>query len=249
VKVVKPPDVPKRNVLLYGPPKTGKTIGAATAPGPLLYLNTDLPNATYGAHKRSQGRLLEVHYESFMDTVVPLGLQAASGEPIVLDDTQIETVVIDPVGELYRRVLEELSQRAIRPTTPTYGATGVHVERLLRALCENPCVNVVLVLHSLSEKDEATGEIERLPGTGTKNPALGVKLMGMVDVVGFTARLETAEGPKYVAQLVDAKGRHGGDRFDLGLGEYAEINIAEWFGENPVKQDEKANETQEVAAA
>lgn len=34
------------NILLYGPPKTGKTVGAATAPGPILYLNADRPNAT-----------------------------------------------------------------------------------------------------------------------------------------------------------------------------------------------------------
>lgn len=90
-------------------------------------------------------------------------------------------------------------------------------------------VNVVLVAHDLPIKDEANGEVERLPATGTNNPALGRKLMGMVDIVGFTAVVEQSDGTyDYVAQLVNAKGRRGGDRFDV-LGPFRKTDLAEWF--------------------
>src|SRR6187402_2452551 len=47
------------NVFLYGPPKTGKTMGGASAPGPILYLNGDRPNAVVMA-KRKYGDKLHI---------------------------------------------------------------------------------------------------------------------------------------------------------------------------------------------
>lgn len=222
MKFVTPPAAPKTNVLLYGAPKSGKSTAAASAPGPVLYLNTDLPNATWFAHRQHPG-LLEVQYEGF-HTMVEIvdSIQKKSLDPVP------QTVVIDPVSELYRRLLEELSQRAVAPSLPTYGAVGVHVERFCRALCEAD-VNVVFICHDLPVKDESNGEVERLPATGTTNPALGRKLMGMVDIVGFTAVMEKDDGGHdYVAQLVNAKGRRGGDRFNV-LGAFRPLDLAEWF--------------------
>jgi len=46
LQLVTPSEDPNTNVLLYGPPKSGKTVAAASAPKPLLYLNADRPNAT-----------------------------------------------------------------------------------------------------------------------------------------------------------------------------------------------------------
>jgi hypothetical protein len=231
MKFVKPPLVPKRNVLLYGPPKTGKTAGATSAPGPVLLLNADLPNATWYAHSRaSKGHeIREVEYEGFK-TLTEIG------QGLVKGTLDAETIVIDPINELYRRLLEEFSNRAVSPSLPTYQTVSVQLERFFRMLCEDQTVNVVLVAHEMPVEDEATNTIERLAATGTKNPSLGQKLMGMVDVIGYTAVVEREDGENaYVAQLVNAKGRRGGDRFDV-LGNFREMDLTEWFSLGP--QDE-----------
>jgi hypothetical protein len=242
LKVVDPPTGSKRSVLLYGPPKTGKTTGATSAPGPVLLLNADLPNASWFAHTRRDD-LVEIGYESFKDTLIAVGKGIADNDPTFGGLTPpIATIVVDPINELYRHVLEELGQRAVSPSLPTYQATSVHLERFCRSLCQTPIMNVVFVCHDLPVKDESSEEVERLPATGTNNPALGRRLMGMVDIVGFTAVLETEEeGFRYVAQLVNAKGRRGGDRFD-SLGPFREMDLTEWFAEPLTRETEEQME-------
>jgi hypothetical protein len=210
------------NVLLYGPPKSGKTVGAASAPGPILYLNADRPNATRFAHRLHGDQIKEAMpqgFQSLVDVVTEITNNADA----------YGTVVVDPIGELYRVILEDLSGRAVRPKINEYGDTGVHLERFCRALCELP-VNVVFVLHETAQKDEDSGGFERLPYTGTSNPALSAKLMAMVDVIGYTGvvQAEGEEAPKYVAQLFSGHGRRGGDRFGA-LGKAREVNITEWL--------------------
>lgn len=207
------------NTLLYGPPGTGKTTGAASAPGGTLYLNVDLANATRSARRRNSG-LMEVRYEG-LQTLLDI-VQAVTS-----NDGRIDTVVVDPIGELYRRLLMEASGCAARPTLQQYGDTSTHVERFVRSLCEFD-VNVVIVAHETISKDESTGFHERLPFTGTGNPALGAKIMGMVDVIGYTGAVETDGVTKYVAQLVPTEGRRGKDRFDV-LGAWREVNLSEWY--------------------
>jgi hypothetical protein len=242
MRVVTPPTGQKRSVLLYGPPKTGKTAGAASAPGPVLLLNADLPNASWFAHSRRED-LFEVEYESFKQTMVAIGKGVADDDLTFGGMVPpIATIVVDPINEMYRHLLEELSGRAVSPSLPTYQATSVHLERWCRALCKAPTLNVVFVCHDLPVKDESNGDVERLPATGTNNPALGRRLMGMVDIVGFTAVQEVeGEGFRYVAQLVNAKGRRGGDRFDV-LGPFREMDLSEWFAEPLTRETEEQKE-------
>jgi hypothetical protein len=212
--------VPKRNVLLYGPPKTKKTTAACSAPKEVLLINADLPNAPWYA--RSRYEVKELDYKGFAQL---MEIQALAQTP----KCPFETIVVDPVGELYRLLLEEFSNMAISPSLPTYQAVGTHIERFCRALCKSPYVNTVLVCHEHPVKNEVLGGVENLPWTGTQNPALGMKLMSMVDVIGFTGVIEREDGElEYVAQLVSGKGRRGGDR-SHSLGSYRALDLGEWF--------------------
>jgi hypothetical protein len=211
------------NILLYGPPKTGKTVGAASAPGPILYANAERPNATRYARKLHGDKIKEVKVE---------GLATMIGiiEEVQANPDKWETVVIDPLADFYRILLEGLSGRALSPQIQIYGDAGVHMERFCRSLCDAP-VNAVFVAHELKEKDEDSGGFDYLPLSTTKSgsPTFSAKLMAMVDVIGYTGIVpgENDEPPVYLAQLVASKGRKGGDRFGA-LGKSREVNISEW---------------------
>ena len=214
--------VPDVNVLLYGKPKTGKTVGAASTPGPILYINADRPNAL---------RMARSHYPTKqIDEVKVHDLQTLIDVINELTENKVgyKSVVVDTVAELHRKVLEGLSGRAIRPQINHYGDVSVHLERFERALCDLP-VNAVFVLHETSQKDEDTGGYERTPFTGTNNPAPAAKLSAMVDIIGYTGVVagEGDEGPRYLAQLVATGSRQGGSRF-ASLGPLRDVNITEW---------------------
>lgn len=233
MEFVKPPDIPTANILLIGPPKTGKSIGAATLPGQLLFLNADLPNATREVHKRNPGgRVLEPEMPVFVKGgkgVIELMSEIA--RDVMGGSKVLDGVIVDPIGELYRRLLEEQADRATRPDFRIYGDVGVHIERFCRALCEAP-INVVIVCHDFAVKDDSLGEMVRMPWTGTKSGSevLGQKLLGMVDIVGYTGVVydDEIDETRYVAQLVNAKGRPGGDRFNL-LGPVRNLALDEWM--------------------
>ena len=217
-----PPSGVKPNVLLYGSTKVGKSWGAASAPGPILYINTDRPNAVAKVWDLNHEKMLVPRWQGLSTLIDSVHL--------VQGKHDYETVVLDTVGDTYRSLVEEFSGRALRPQIGYYGDAGIHIERFCRAMCENPSVHFVCVCHELPVKDEESGGMERLPFTGsTSNPTLGQKLSAMVDVVGYCGTSTDEEGEtKYMAQLVNSKGRRGGDRFDL-LGAARTIDLTEWF--------------------
>jgi hypothetical protein len=226
------------NTLLYGPPKVGKSTGAASAPGPVLYLNGDTPNAVRFAHAKFGNAIREVRVK---------GLQTLVDATAAIKAGDFASVVIDPISDVYRVLLEDMSNRALSPSLPTYKDVGTHLERFCRMLCEEP-VNAVLVCHDVPVQDESTDEIERLPYTGTNKTTLGQKLMGMVDVVGYCGVKVEGEGDdqavRYMAQLINGGGRRGGTRFDV-LGTAREVDLSEWSklatdAPKPVQEEAKA---------
>jgi hypothetical protein len=237
------PEKVTANYLLYGPPKNGKTAGAMTAPGGVAYLNADLPGRIrFGKSRDTEGRVqvFQLPEGSVWDTLVEV--QAESQK-----DDWFDTVVVDPIGDLYSRQLLDLSSKALRPTLPTRGDVSALLERWCRAMCENPKVNFVMVCHEFhynpNEGDDNSFEQELLPFTGTtSSDKMPKKLMGMVDVIGYVRRVEmpvedgenAATEIKYLAQLRDGKGRRGGDGFDvLATDEvpFRELNLTQWDAE------------------
>lgn len=210
------------NCVLYGAPGSGKTTGALSAPDPILYCNAEGQNAAMFARRFHVGTEIREVTVTSGETLNEVLLYLRDGNGIA-------TVVVDSIGAIFQTVLDGYTGGG-KPTLPQYGDTTTAIERFCRALRDLP-INVVLIAHEQAVKDEASGEFERLPYTGTNNPALGVKLMAQVDVVGYVGRIEPEEEkgePCYVAQLFPAGGRHGKDRTGL-LGQFPELDLSSWI--------------------
>jgi hypothetical protein len=241
---VEPPASPAPNILLYGPGKTGKTLALASAPGPVLHINADLPNATRRAHVSYPGKIKEVRFEgvkTFTDVL----------NEVQANPSKWGTIGLDTVGDAYRVLVEEGSNRAIRPQIQHYGDANTYIERFCRHLCELP-VTLVLICHQLEEKNEATGEIEKTPFTGTSNSKLGSKLMGMVDIIGGCAAVADEQSGEinFLAGLTSANGRRGGNRYLDVLGKVQPLDLTNWV--ELIKQSEaqvSANDNKEAKAA
>lgn len=232
--VDRPTGPPKPNILLYGPPKSGKTAGACSMPGGILLFNNDLPNATRFARSGSRdpdGRILELEVPAYVKGQQHiLDLMTEVSNAVARPQDFCDTVITDPMGELYRRLLDEQASRSLKPTFDHRLAVTTYIERYCRFLCELPHISAIFVCHELPVKDEATESFEKLPFTGTSNTNLGQKLMGMVDIIGYTQGVEDDETGEvgYYAQLMSGKGRRGGDRFDC-LGTHRRLDLAEWM--------------------
>jgi hypothetical protein len=201
--------------------------------GTILF-NLDLPNATRYARSKKRdpdGRVMEVELPPFEERKLPVFDLMGEISRSVADPRQevAEVVVTDPMGELYRRLLEEVSNRSIHPTFDHRLWVTTQIERYCRFLCELPTISAIFVCHELPVKDESTESFERLPFTGTTNINLGAKLMSMVDVIAYAGVSVQENGAKeYGAQLIIDQGRRGGDRFDC-LGDYRPLDLKDWF--------------------
>ncbi len=218
-----PPAETTLNALLYGPPGVGKTANACSAPGPILVVNAEPGNPLRFARElHGNGQIHEVPISNKGACATLDSIYAH-----LTDSPEERTVLVDSVGELYGKVLRDIAGDG-RPTLPNYGDATTKVERFCRALIDLP-LNVVLIAHEAPVKDEEAGNFERLPVTGTSNPALGVKLMAMVDVVAYCGRKEDDDGTvTYLGQTVTADGRRGKDRTNR-LGKFSELDLAEWI--------------------
>jgi len=236
------------NVLLFGPPKTGKSAGAGSTPGLIGYLNTEQPNSTEFVHELdTEHRIMEV---AITKDPKPL-LSEIMRSCYPKTGSGFDTWVLDSVGELHRRLLHAQSRGAVRPSRDAYGDVLREVEDFCRFMVEAPC-NFVMVCHDFAVKDDTTGGFNAMPFTGTSNPSLAMKLLGMVDVIGYTGAVavDTDEEKRellYVSQLVPTLGRPVGvrGRFNKLITEdvkqtgYRQTNLAEWFEVAGIKTPEK----------
>jgi hypothetical protein len=225
--------------ILYGPEGVGKTTGATSAPGPIVFLNADAPGALRFARKQHAGTEIR--------EVKVTGRQSLTDAYLYLQDggDGARTVVLDSMGRIYDVVLADIAKDDAHPSLPERGDANTFIERYVLALLELP-VHVVLVAHDLPVKvtgndDDGTATHELFPFCGTNNPALAKKLMRAVDVVAYCGRIPAAEDgeqDRYVAQLFSAGGRRAKDRtgviaagdepVDLDLSAWADLNAAEY---------------------
>lgn len=210
--------VAKLNVLLYGPPKRGKSTGAAGAPGPILYLNPEPSNALdFPRHLYGPQKIREFPIRGRQDLVdASLYLRDGGGGE--------KTVVLDTVGETWRVLVEEITGEAPRASIQQYGDVGTIIQRFCRFLTRDVPMNVVLVCHE-QYQDIPEGTM-LLPQTGGKqNPMI---LCSMVDVVAYVGVEKKKDAPpRYVGQVEPAAGRYAGHRHGI-LGTVADLDLTDW---------------------
>jgi AAA domain-containing protein len=208
---------PKLSVLLFGPPKRGKSTGAASAPGPILYVNAeassalDFPRARFGHDHIREIKFLG---KATLNDLALYLREGAEGE---------QTVVLDTVGEMHRILLEEMAPNG-RPSLQQYGDAGTLVERFCRFLTTQAPQNVVLVCHE-NPMDTGDGIMLMPQAGGRKNPQI---LCAMADVIGYVGVVAEKDRPdRYIAQVAPDERRYAGNRNDL-LGRVADLDLTRW---------------------
>lgn len=217
------------NVLLYAPAKSGKSTAAATAPGPILWINAEGSGALGYARKTAAERGTAIH-----EIVVN---KKARNATHVLDEVyrhlrdgdepRVRTVVVDTVGKLRDALVEQLVDKTSKSSLKQYGDVADKLGGFINALRDMP-VNFVLIAHADVHEDDEEGRLV-VPLIGGK---LTETVPGEVDVVAYCGTLKTEEGVRYVGQLVEGRGRqHLGDRSGALAGDrgFRELDLSEWL--------------------
>jgi hypothetical protein len=217
------------NVLLFGAPKSGKSTAAATAPGPIMWLNCEGAGALGFARKVAAERgnqILEVAMADGKN-----GRQISPMLHMVMDHLrqhpEIRSVVVDTIGKVREALAHELVQQGSPKSIQQWGKVNDILTGFVRGLRDLP-VNVVFLAH-LDQVDDAEAGRSVRPLIGGKATEV---VPGEVDVVAFTSPHQVDGQVRYVGQLVDGNGRTGlGDRSGGIRGEltYRELDLTEWL--------------------
>ncbi len=225
--VTAPPAPTTFNVLLYGQPKSGKSTAAATAPGPILWLNAEGPGALGFARKTAAGRgtqILEVAIDKRSKDCTRTLDEVYRHVRTAKDP--VATVVVDTLAKVRDALIAELVVKGSKSTLQQFGDVADKLGGFVNALRDMP-VNLVLIAHADVRDSDEDGRIV-VPLIGGK---LTETIPGEVDVVAFTAAHRTDEGVQYFGQLVEGKGRIAGDRSGGLAGERGvrELDLSEWL--------------------
>lgn len=211
------------NILLYGPPKAGKSTAAATAPGPILWVNLEGGNALSYPRKVATERGTEIHEVrvEHHDRLGPI-LRSVLTHVQTGTEPRVKTVVIDTMGKVRDHLARNVGGND--PKIHHWKEVARIIEGLVKELRDAP-VNSVLLAHEDIQDDAETGRIVE-PLIGGKTTA---KVAGEVDVIAYCGRLEDESGVRYMGQLVEGKGRRAGERSGGALGTTRELDLTEWL--------------------
>lgn len=214
------------NVLLYGPTGAGKSTAAATAPGPLLWVNAEGPGALAFPRKvaRERGtKIFEARVEREQDI---RGRMRQIIEHVKFGgDPKPQTVVVDTVAKVRDALIRQIVQPGARNSIQQFGEVAKVLEEFVRLMRDLP-VNLILLCHE--DITEAEGERIVQPLIGG---ALTPKIPAEMDVVAYcgVARDEETEVVRYMGQLAEGRGRRAKDRSG-GLGVARDLDLTEWLG-------------------
>jgi len=178
--------------LLIGPPGSGKTTAAMTAPGPVLFLDTDikLHKMVLAQTKLSSGEVVQwaiddpmtsLSLTALMKVDMKPGSKAVMPKPkgyehlaemidklvegkCVVDGVKYETVVLDSFTSMSEHLVRYITAANSSPhmTLPLYGTLKTNFEILISTLMRLPA-NIIIICHESATKDELTGRISYKP--------------------------------------------------------------------------------------
>jgi hypothetical protein len=211
-------------VCLWASPGSGKSVAAASAPGPILVLNADRPSAYKYARKHYPGKdIREVRYRD-PDTLVEV-YQYLQG-----DGTDIKTVIVDPFGNVYDQLVDKAPTVMMKGRqSPDYQWVNKKLLGFVQSLRRFD-VNLVLVAHEKIGGDDDDGKL--YPALG--GPSLINKVLAEMDIAAHIERhvKKTDDGEEvlYVGQLqprdnlVCKESASGG-----ALGDRRIADLTRWF--------------------
>lgn len=213
------------SMFVYGPPKTGKTTFASTFPNPLMLA---LEKGLVGLRDLSIDYVEPETWGEYLTILLELQKSAKPGV-VTFRGKEYNSVIIDPLNELYSMVMRDVMRATSgreTPSLPDYGLTGIRVERSLVDIASLPVHTCITCLEA-TDKDELTGRIwagALLPGK------LAKKVPALFDFVFHTETEPTKDGTgvNYVLLtqslgIVNAGGRYGKSK--VGLREPANFTL------------------------
>ncbi len=146
------------NALIYGKSGIGKTVACATAPDPMLILDTEGGVMSIAEKKKPFIRVKTWdQFRSIISKLTGGTLKDRDGNPF-----QPKTVVIDSISELQKLnmewVLETSGREGKQPRIDDWGTNISMIRSAVRHL-RDMNVNIILTALDKVEKDEETGEM------------------------------------------------------------------------------------------
>jgi hypothetical protein len=187
---------PTYRVVLWAAPGQGKSVAAASAPGPILVVSADRPAAYQFARKHHASKeIREVRYAN-AETLDDVWRYLRTD-----DGKEIRTVILDPVSNIVDALGDEAPRDKERGG-PDYQWINKKVFKFLKTLRAFD-VNVVLVAHE-KLNDGKKGDGRLYPALG--GPALINKLLGEVDLCAHVERIpkptdDDPEAAVWIGQL------------------------------------------------